>query len=120
MNLHRGRIQAERLNPNAHDLLALQFFKGPVQRTALRLAIHPCVDRMPVAKTLRQPSPLTAMLGYIQHCIQKLQVRQDYIAPLNRQTILDSRVLLFRDLHLLPLYRSLMEIVLTRPNRPQL
>jgi hypothetical protein len=38
MNLDGGRIQAERLNPNEHDLFALQLFKGPIQHTILRSA----------------------------------------------------------------------------------
>jgi len=101
MHFHRGRVQAESLDTDAHNLLQLQLFKDPVEGAALGPAVHARVDGMPVAEPLRQSTPLVSVLGYIQQSIQKLQVRQTYIAPLHWQAILDSCVLLFRDLHLL-------------------
>src|SRR5271156_3605490 len=106
MHFHRGRVQSESLDPDAHNLLQLQLFKDPVEGAALGPAVHARVDGMPVAEALRQPTPLASVLGHIQQSIEKLQVRKTYIAPLYRQAVLDSCVLPFRDLHLLPPYRS--------------
>ena len=99
MHLDRGRIQRDRLDLDAHDLLQLKLLKDAVQHAALRPAVHPGVDGVPVAKTLGQSAPLASMLSHIQQSVQQLQVRQAYIAPLYRQTFLDPCVLLFRDLH---------------------
>jgi hypothetical protein len=99
MHLHRGRVQCDRLDLDAHDLLQLQLLEDPVHDPAFRPAVHPGVDGVPVAKPLRQTAPLASMLGHIQQRVQQLKVRQTHVATLHRKTVLDPRVLLFGDLH---------------------
>jgi len=54
---------------------------------------------MPGAEPLWQAPPLAAVLGDVEHGIEKLQVRYPDIASLYRQTVLDPGILLFTDLH---------------------
>src|SRR6201981_529824 len=107
MHFHRGRVQAESLDTDAHNLLQLQLFKDTVEGAALGPAVHARVDGMPVAEPFRQSTPLASVLGYIQQSIQKLQVRQTYIAPLHWQAIRESWVVLFRCVQLLSLWPRL-------------
>src|SRR5580693_263189 len=79
MHFHRGRVQRESLDPDAHNLLQLQLFKYPVESATLGPAVHARVDGMPVTEPSRQPTPLAPVIGHIQQRIQKLQVRQTYI-----------------------------------------
>ena len=56
MHLDRGRVERERLDLDPHDLLRMQLLEYPIENAVLGLAIHPRVDRVPTAETLRQPS----------------------------------------------------------------
>ena len=99
MDLDRSRIECERLDLDAHDLLHLQLLEYPIENALLRPAIHARVDRVPAAETLRQTTPFTALLSDVQHRIQHLQIVQTHVAALHRQRILDPLILRFRDLH---------------------
>ena len=99
VNLHDGAVQRHRLQLDAHDLLALQVLEHPVQHPALGPAVHPGIDRVPVAEPRRKTAPLAAMLGHIQDRVQHLQVRQADVAALHRQVRRKPLVLSFRKFH---------------------
>ena len=100
MNLHRSGIQRERLDPDAHQLLGLQWLKNAVQHTVLGPTVHAHVNRVPGAEPLRQPAPLATLFGHIQNCVQNLEVTQTDVATLHWQAILDPRILRFGELNL--------------------
>ena len=106
MHLHRSRVQTERFDLDAHNLFLLQLLKHAIQHAVLRPAVHAHVDRMPRPKALGKPSPLASLFRHIQNGVENLQVGQTYVAPLHRQTLADSLVLLFRNLHLLILHEN--------------
>ena len=62
MDLDAGGVQRDRLDFDAHDLRALQLLEHAIKYTGLGPAVHARVDRVPVAKTLGQSTPLAAML----------------------------------------------------------
>src|ERR1035441_4928375 len=99
MHFHRGRVQREGFDLDAHDLLQLQLLENSVQNAILGPAIHARVNRVPVAKPARKTAPFASLLGHIQNCIEYLKVRQPHVAALNRQAILNLPVLLRCDLH---------------------
>ena len=100
MHLDRGRVERERLDLDPHDLLRLQLLEYLIENAVLGPAIHPRVDRVPAAETLRQTAPFAALLRDIQHRVQHLQVAQTHIPTLHRQRILDPLILRFCNLHL--------------------
>src|ERR1019366_3051855 len=61
-----------------------------LQHTGLRPAVHPRVDRVPVAKALGQRTPFAAVLGHIKNSVDHLQVAEAHIASLHRQELLDT------------------------------
>jgi hypothetical protein len=77
----------------------LQLRKYSIQNTELGPAIHACVDRVPVAKSLGQATPLAAVLGYVQDRIQHLQIRKTDVASLPRKAVFDLLVLGLCDFH---------------------
>src|SRR5208337_1738112 len=115
MHLHDGRVQFDGLNLDAHDLLALQLRKYPIQDAILEPAVHAGIDGVPVSETLGQPTPLAPLLGHVQNRVQYRKVRHAHVATLTRQTGLNATVLRFRDLHKQRISRK-PQIVLTRPN----
>ena len=116
MDLDDGAVQRHRLQLDADQLGALQVFEDPVEHPVLGPTIHAGVDRVPVPKALRQPSPLAPLLGDVQDRVQHLQVRHADIATLPRKTRLDACVLRFGELHPSTVPRS-RPIVLTRPRK---
>jgi hypothetical protein len=71
MHLDRGRGERERLDLDPHDLLRLQLLEYLIENAVLGSAIHPRVDRVPAAETLRQTAPFAALLSnIIQHRVQ--------------------------------------------------
>src|ERR1700761_2164512 len=88
----RSSIRGNQMNlgvPSAARLadgLRSVFFRAPVPsgctlievessaNAVLGPAIHPRVDRVPAAETLRQTAPFATLLGHIQHRVQHLQV----------------------------------------------
>jgi hypothetical protein len=100
MYLHRGRIQRQRFDLEAHDLFPLQLLKHSIQHTVLSPPVHAHVNGVPVAELLRKTAPFTALLSHIQKCIEHLQVRQPHISALYGQTVLDEFILLLGDFHL--------------------
>jgi hypothetical protein len=83
MHFYPRRVQAERLNAEAHHLLSWQLLENPVQRTAFRPAVHARIDGMPGAEPLRQTPPLASVLGNVEYGIEKLPVRHPNVAPAN-------------------------------------
>ena len=67
MHFDDGPVQLDRFDPDAHDLLALQLLKDAIQYAIFGPAVHPGVNRVPVAKTLGKPTSLAALLGHIQN-----------------------------------------------------
>lgn len=99
MNLHNGAVKGHGLDLDADELSTLQLLEQSIQHPVLGPAVHARVDRVPVAKTLRQTTPLAAMLGHIQNRIENLQIRQAYVASLSRQTAFDLLILGFGNFH---------------------
>ena len=95
MHFDHGAVQTHRFDPDPHDLSMLQLFKNPIQYAILGPAIHPGIDRVPIAEPLGQTAPLAAMLGHVQDRIEHEQIRMADVATLFRQTVLDLLVLRF-------------------------
>ena len=100
MNLDHRAIQGDRLDLDTNDLLTLQLLEHTIKHTILGPAIHPRIDRVPVAETFRQPTPFAAMLRNVKDRVQHVPVRHAYVAALLRQAMLDSLKLGLRDFHL--------------------
>src|SRR5579864_28225 len=113
MDLHDRAIETYRLDLDANKLLLLQGRKEPIQHPGFGPAIHARIDRMPVAKALRQRSPLAAVLGHIEDRIDYLEILVRDIAALARQERFDARKLLSVDFH--PASISNMLISVNRP-----
>jgi len=99
MHFDGGAVQAHLFNPDGQDLLLLQPGKDAVQHPGLAPAVHPRVDRMPVAKMPRQPSPFATMLHHIEQSVEQLQIGHAHIAALPRQAISDALKLTLGNLH---------------------
>lgn len=99
MYLDARAVERHRLDPDSHDLLALEFFEHLVEHAGLRPSTHAGVDRVPVAESLGQTAPLASVLCHVQHGIDYLQIGHAYVASLQRQTVLDACELLGGDLH---------------------
>ncbi len=114
MDLDDRAVQRHRLDLDPDDLLLLECRKDPIQHTCLGPAVHPRIDRMPVAKAFRHTTPLAAVLRDIQDRVQYLKIRYAYIAPLTRQAALDTTILCFCDFHIQSLSQN-RPLVLTGP-----
>ena len=99
MDLDDGAVQRHRLQLDADQLGALQVFEDPVEHPVLGPTIHAGVDRVPVPKAPRQPSPLAPLLGDVQARVEHLQIGHADIATLSRETGRDACVLRFGELH---------------------
>jgi len=99
MHFDHRAVQTHRFDPDPHDLSMLQLFKNPIQYATLGPAIHPGIDRVPIAEPLGQTAPLAAMLGHVQDRIEHEQIRMADVATLFRQTVLDLLVLRFVEFH---------------------
>ena len=116
MDLDDGAVQRHRLQLDADQLGALQVFEDPVEHPVLGPTIHTGVDRVPVPKALRQPSPLAPLLGDVQDRVEHLQIGHADIATLSREAGLDACVLRLGELHPANDITN-RPIVLTGPNR---
>ena len=99
MHFNDGVVQAHLFHSDGQDLLLLQPGEDPVQHPGLAPAVHPRIDRMPVAKMLWQSSPFATVLPHIQQSIEQLQISHADIAVLPRQAISDALKLTLCDLH---------------------
>ena len=70
-----------------------------VQYTVLTPAIHPRIDRVPIAEAFGKTSPFAAVFGDIQDGVQNIQVVESNIATLFRKAILDLLVLSLSNFH---------------------
>lgn len=84
-------------------------------RAVLRPAVHAGVDRMPVTEPLGQATPLAILFGYVQDCVQNLQIGQAHIDVLHRLARLDHSILRFGNPHVQVSHGN-DHIVLTGPN----
>jgi hypothetical protein len=92
-------VGRHRFDFDVDDLLFLQRHKDAVQHPCLGPAIHPRVDRMPVAEPAGQASPLAALLGHIQDRVHYSKIGDAYIAALSRKTSLNPSILFLGDFH---------------------
>ena len=99
MDLDHRAIQRNRFDLDANNLLMLQFLEHTVKDAILGPAIHPRIDRMPVAETFRQTTPLATMLRNVKDRIQHVPVRHAHVAALLRQAMFDPLKLGFGDFH---------------------
>src|SRR5262249_2124657 len=106
-------VQTYRFDFDADQLLALQLGKESIQHARLGPAVHASVDRMPVAKALRQRAPLAAVLGHKEDRVDHVEVLVRAVAALSRQMRLDARILLRRKFH-----RATVSTIIDCVNRP--
>src|SRR5580704_17680445 len=99
MNLDNRTVQTHRLNLDADELLALQLRKQPIQHTGFCPAVHARIDRMPIAKALRQRAPLAAVLGHKEDRVDHVEILVRDVAALPRQVRLDTCELFSADFH---------------------
>src|SRR5437764_14121291 len=119
MYLDAGAVERHCLDPDSHDLLALELFEHLVEHPGLRPPTHAGVDRVPIAESLGQAPPLASVLCDVQHGIDDLQIAHAYVASLQGQAVLDARKLIACDLHAAQcqaLWQPL-QLVLTGPSR---
>ena len=90
MNLDDRAVQTDVIEADGHNLFGLQPGKDSVQNSRLAPAVHARVDRMPIAKMLRQAAPFAAMLNHIQQRVEPLQIGHADVAALARQAIGDA------------------------------
>ncbi len=100
MHFDRGAIQAHVLAVDRQNLLLLQTGEDPVQHSGFTPAIHPRVDRVPVAKVFGQAPPFAAVFNHIKQRIEQLQIGHAHVATLSRQAIGDPLILTLGKLHL--------------------
>ena len=115
MHLNRGAVQAHVLPADGQDLLLLQPGEDPVQYPRFTPAIHPRVDRMPVAKLFWQAAPFATMLHHIKQGIEQFQISHAHVATLPRQAIGDPLILTLSKLHSLHFAQNSLsvQVVLT-------
>ena len=80
-------------------------------------AIHPRVDRVPVAKLFGQAAPFATMLHHIKQGVKQSQIGHAHIPTLPRQAIGDPLVLMLGKLHdrHIALNIQIVQVVLTGP-----
>jgi hypothetical protein len=105
MYLDHCAVQAHRFDPYTHNLSMLQFFKQAIEHATFRPAVHTCIDGVPIAEALGQPTPLTAMLGHVQDRIEHAQICVVDVTALLGQAVFDLGVLLLANFHALRLHR---------------
>ena len=99
MNLHNGAVQTDRLDLDADELLLLQLLEHPVEHTGLGPTIHASVDRMPIAKALRQRAPFAAVLCDLEDRVDDCEVLVRDVATLTRQERFDASKLFCGNFH---------------------
>jgi hypothetical protein len=85
-----GAIQTHVLDSDGQNLLLLQPSENPIQHSRFTPAIHPRVDRMPVAKLLWQASPFATMLHHIKEGIEQLQIGHAHVAAAGNRRSVDT------------------------------
>jgi hypothetical protein len=117
MHFDRGAIQAHVLAAEGQNLFLLQSGEDPVQHSRFTPAIHPRVDRVPVAKLFGQATPFATMLHHIKQGVKQLQIGHANVATLPRQAIGDPLVLMLGKLHdrHIALNTQIVQVVLTGP-----
>ena len=84
MNLYAGAVQRQDTDIDFDELHLLQKGKHLVQHTAFSPTVPSRIDCVPIAKMFRETPPFTALLHYIQNCIEKCQVVDAYVPALLR------------------------------------
>lgn len=93
MHLDAGAVQRHCLDLDLHDLRLLQLLESAIKHTGLCPATHARVDRVPIAKSLGQTTPLASVFSNVQ------DRRQADVAALRGQTVFYLGKLSGRDLH---------------------
>ncbi len=99
VHLDAGAVQAERLDLDADELVALELLEHPVEHAAPGPAAHSRADRVPVAEPLRQATPLAALLGHVEDRVEHLQVRHADVPALPGKQRGDPLELRLGDFH---------------------
>jgi len=99
MHFHAGAVQAERLDLDADDPVPLQLLEHAVQHAVLRPAVHPRVNRVPIAEPFRQPAPFAAVFGHEKDRVEHLQIRKHHVPPLPREQRGDLFILSLGQFH---------------------
>ena len=82
--LDGGAVQAHLLDPDRQDLLRLQAGEDTVQNPRFAPAVHPRVNRVPVAKLRRQTPPFASVFHHVKEGVEQGQIVQADIATLTR------------------------------------
>jgi len=87
MHFNDGAVERDGFNPDPDEFFALQPLKNTVEHAGLAPAVHPRVDRMPVAKARRQSPPFAPLLSDVENRVEHLEIPDTNIAALPRQDI---------------------------------
>ena len=85
MHLHAGAVEAEDLDAPVDQMHLPQRGEQPVEHARLGPAVHPGVNREPIAEVLRQGAPLAAVLRNEEKRVDEDDVRNPHISALDRQ-----------------------------------
>lgn len=99
MNFDDGAVHGHRFDFDPDDLLFLQGREHAVQDPCLGPAVHPSIDRVPVAESLGQSSPFAAVFGHVQNGVKHLEVGETDVASLSREATFDTLVLGLCEFH---------------------
>jgi hypothetical protein len=99
MDLHDSAIETHRFDLDADELFLLQLLEEPIQHARFSPAIHPQVDRMPVAKPLRQSAPFAAVLRHVEDRVDDHEILMRDVATLARQERFDASKLFSGNFH---------------------
>lgn len=99
MDFDDSAVETDRFDLDANQLLLLQLLKQPIEHTGFSPTIHAGVNRMPIAKPLRQSAPFAAVLGHVENRIDDREILVRDVAALARQEQFDSSKLFGADFH---------------------
>ena len=94
-----GAVQTDRFDLDLEYLFFLKFLEGSFQNAISGPAAHPHIYRVPISILNRESTPLASVFGYIENCIEDLQVADSHVASLHREARGDAIVLLLGEFH---------------------
>ena len=94
-------VQRERVDSDSDDLFFLERHEHGIQNASLGPAVHPGVDDVPAAESLRQCAPLTPALGDVKDRVGNIQDRDLDVSLLCGEASFNASKLIFGDHHAL-------------------
>lgn len=99
MYFHTGAVERNSINPDARNPAVLPLAKDPVKNTGPDPTAHADIGSLPVSQMSGQTSPLPAVLDYVEHGIECMQIGQRDVGSLHGQTVGNSLALGLGKLH---------------------